>query len=52
MYDPPRVNYIAEFTGRPFCTAPNKFEALAAYETIGEAREGLKQLAVAAQNSQ
>ncbi|GIV39613.1 MAG: fumarate hydratase class II [Thermonema sp.] len=37
---------IAEFTGLPFVTAPNKFEALAASDGIVEASGALKQLAV------
>jgi len=38
--------YIAQFTGLPFVTAPNKFEALAASDGIVEASGALKQLAV------
>lgn len=38
--------YIAEFTGLPFVTAKNKFEALAAHDAIVEAHGALKQLAV------
>ena len=38
--------YIAEFTGLPFITAPNKFEALAAHDAIVESHGALKQLAV------
>ncbi|MFM7731280.1 MAG: class II fumarate hydratase [Flavobacteriales bacterium] len=38
---------IAEFSGLPFTTAPNKFEALAAHDGIVEAHGALKQLAVA-----
>ncbi|MBL6446067.1 class II fumarate hydratase [Fulvivirga sp. 29W222] len=37
---------IAEFTGLPFKTAENKFEALAAHDAIVEAHGALKQLAV------
>jgi fumarate hydratase class II len=37
---------IAEFTGLPFVTAPNKFEALAAHDAIVETHGALKQLAV------
>jgi fumarate hydratase class II len=37
---------IAEFSGLPFVTAPNKFEALAAHDGIVEAHGALKQLAV------
>ncbi len=37
---------IADFTGLPFKTAPNKFEALAAHDAIVETHGALKQLAV------
>lgn len=37
---------IAEFTGLPFVTAENKFEALAAHDAIVEAHGALKRLAV------
>ncbi len=37
---------IAEFTGLPFVTAENKFEALAAHDAIVESHAALKQLAV------
>lgn len=37
---------IAEFSGLPFVTAPNKFEALAAHDGIVETHGALKQLAV------
>lgn len=37
---------IAEFTGLPFVTAENKFEALAAHDALVEAHGALKQLAV------
>jgi fumarate hydratase class II len=37
---------IAEFSGLPFVTAPNKFEALAAHDGVVEAHGALKQLAV------
>lgn len=37
---------IAEFSGLPFVTAPNKFEALAAHDGVVEAHGSLKQLAV------
>ena len=40
------AEYIAEFTGLPFITAPNKFEALAAHDAIVESHGALKQLAV------
>lgn len=36
---------IAEFTGLPFITAENKFEALAAHDAIVESHGALKQLA-------
>ncbi|SFZ91726.1 fumarate hydratase, class II [Flaviramulus basaltis] len=38
--------YIAKFTGLPFVTAPNKFEALAAHDALVETHGALKQLAV------
>ena len=41
------AEYIAEFTGLPFVTAKNKFEALAAHDAIVESHGALKQLAVA-----
>ncbi|MEJ6800746.1 MAG: class II fumarate hydratase, partial [Crocinitomicaceae bacterium] len=37
---------IAEFTGLPFITAENKFEALAAHDAIVETHGALKQIAV------
>lgn len=37
---------IAEFTGLPFVTAPNKFEALASHDAIVESHGALKQAAV------
>jgi fumarate hydratase class II len=37
---------IAEFTGLPFMTAENKFEALAAHDALVETHGALKQLAV------
>jgi fumarate hydratase class II len=37
---------IAEFTGLPFVTAENKFEALAAHDAIVETHGALKQVAV------
>lgn len=45
-YDVLVAKYIAEFTGLPFVTAPNKFEALAAHDGIVETHGALKQLAV------
>ena len=41
------TTYIAKFTGLPFITAENKFEALAAHDAIVETHGALKQLAVA-----
>ncbi|HSF52894.1 MAG TPA: class II fumarate hydratase [Algoriphagus sp.] len=38
---------IAELSGHPFVTAPNKFEALAAHDGMVETHGALKQLAVA-----
>ncbi|TAE72093.1 MAG: class II fumarate hydratase [Bacteroidetes bacterium] len=38
---------IAEFSGFPFVTAPNKFEALASHDAVVESHGALKQLAVA-----
>ena len=46
-YDVTVARYIAEFTGHPFVTAPNKFEALAAHDAIVETHGALKQVAVA-----
>ncbi len=37
---------IAEITGKPFVTAPNKFEALAAHDGVVKASGALKSLAV------
>ena len=45
-YDVKVAQYIAEFTGHPFVTAKNKFEALAAHDAIVETHGALKQLAV------
>jgi fumarate hydratase class II len=45
-YDVLVANYIAEFTGLPFVTAENKFEALAAHDAIVETHGALKQIAV------
>ncbi len=45
-YDVKVAQYIADFTGHPFVTAPNKFEALASHDAIVEAHGALKQLAV------
>ncbi|NNF82340.1 MAG: class II fumarate hydratase [Flavobacteriaceae bacterium] len=38
--------FIAEFTGLPFITAENKFEALASHDALVESHGALKQLAV------
>tara|TARA_R110002051_G_scaffold250747_1_gene310076 strand:- start:1481 stop:2878 length:1398 start_codon:yes stop_codon:yes gene_type:complete len=46
-YDVLVAKYIAEFTGLPFITAANKFEALASHDAIVESHGALKQLAVA-----
>lgn len=46
-YDVLVAKYISEFTGLPFETAPNKFEALAAHDAVVESHGALKQLAVA-----
>ncbi|MBE0653940.1 MAG: class II fumarate hydratase [Bacteroidales bacterium] len=40
------ANKIAEFTGLPFVTAPNKFESLAAHDAVVAASGALKTLAV------
>ena len=45
-YDTKVAKYISEFTGLPFITAPNKFEALAAHDAIVESHGALKQMAV------
>ena len=45
-YDIKVAEYISKFTGLPFVTAPNKFEALAAHDAIVETHGALKQLAV------
>ena len=46
-YDVLVAKYISKFTGLPFETAPNKFEALAAHDAMVESHGALKQLAVA-----
>ena len=46
-YDVKVAEYIAKFTGHPFVTAENKFEALASHDAIVETHGALKQLAVA-----
>ncbi|SHI52956.1 fumarase, class II [Mesonia phycicola] len=40
------AEFIAEFTGLPFTSAENKFEALAAHDALVETHGALKQLAV------
>ncbi len=40
------ASYMADFSGHPFRTAENKFEALAAHDAIVETHGALKQLAV------
>ena len=45
-YDVKVADYIAKFTGLPFITAENKFEALAAHDAIVESHGALKQIAV------
>lgn len=45
-YDVKVAEKIAELTGFPFKTAPNKFEALSAHDAIVETSGALKQLAV------
>ncbi|HET7819723.1 MAG TPA: class II fumarate hydratase [Bacteroidia bacterium] len=45
-YDVLVAKKIAEFTGLPFITAPNKFEALAAHDAMVELSGALKRVAV------
>ncbi len=45
-YDVLVAQKIAEFTGLPFITAPNKFEALAAHDAMVELSAALKRAAV------
>ncbi|MDP3312355.1 class II fumarate hydratase [Lutibacter sp.] len=45
-YDVLVAQKIAEFTGLPFITAENKFEALASHDALVESHGALKQLAV------
>lgn len=45
-YDTLAAKYIAGFTGLPFVTAKNKFEALAAHDALVETHGALKQVAV------
>lgn len=46
-YDVKVAEYIAQFTGLPFVTAPNKFEALASNDAIVGSHGALNQLATA-----
>jgi fumarate hydratase class II len=46
-YDVLVARYIAELTGYPFVTAPNKFEALASHDAMVELSGALKKAAVA-----
>lgn len=45
-YDVLVAKHISDFTGLPFITAENKFEALAAHDALVETHAALKQLAV------
>ena len=45
-YDKLVASKIAEYTGYPFRTAPNKFEALASHDAIVETHAAMKTLAV------
>jgi fumarate hydratase class II len=45
-YDVKVAEYISKFTGLPFVTAPNKFEALASHDAMVESHGALKQLAI------
>ncbi len=45
-YAPLVAKHIANFTGLPFVTAENKFEALSAHDAVVETHGALKQLAV------
>jgi fumarate hydratase, class II len=44
-YSPAVAKHIADLTGHPFKTAPNKFEALASHDAIVEAHGALKTVA-------
>ena len=46
-YDVLVAKYIAQFTGLPFVTAQNQFEALASHDAMVESHGALKQIAVA-----
>ena len=45
-YDVKVADYISQFTGHSFVTAPNKFESLASHDAMVESHGALKQLAV------
>jgi len=45
-YDQIAASYIARFAGKPFRTAPNKFEALAAHDALVEMSGALRRVAV------
>ena len=45
-YDVKVAQYISKFTGLPFKTAENKFEALSAHNALVESHAALKQLAI------
>lgn len=45
-YDRRCVEYIAEFTGKPFTLAGNKFEAMSSHDAVVETSGALRQLAV------
>lgn len=45
-YDVLVAKYIADFSGMPFITAENKFEALASHDALVETHGALKQIAV------
>ncbi|MCO6162906.1 class II fumarate hydratase [Flavobacterium sp. NRK F7] len=45
-YDKLVAEYISKFTGLPFITAPNKFEALSSHNAIVQSHAALKQIAV------
>ena len=45
-YDIKVAEYISQFTGHSFISAPNKFEALASHDAMVESHGALKQLAV------
>ena len=45
-YDTLVASYISKFTGYPFKTAPNKFEALSMHNALVESHAALKQVAI------